>query len=249
LSRSGIVAALAAEARLLGPARPHGAVRVLVDGTLVVVSGMGPSAAADGARRLIGAGATALVSFGVAGGLDPALAAGALLLPEALISPDGTRYPTAREWRERVSAAVAQRHPVCGGALLTCREPLFSPADKASALRQTGAVAVDMEGAAIAEVAAQRGLPFLAVRSVLDAAGDTLPMALLAAIDPRGATSVVRLIAAVIRAPREWPDLLRLGRRCVAASRPLLSVARSGALAAAPAHRPAAAQQHTNALP
>ncbi|MFZ1904034.1 MAG: hypothetical protein WAU56_01440, partial [Steroidobacteraceae bacterium] len=66
------MAALAAEARLLGPARPHGAVRALADGTLVVVSGMGPSAAADGARRLIGAGATALVSFGVAGGLDPA---------------------------------------------------------------------------------------------------------------------------------------------------------------------------------
>jgi adenosylhomocysteine nucleosidase len=243
LSPPGIVAALAAEARLLGPARPHGPTLALGDGTLLIVSGMGPSAAAAAAQRLVAAGATALVSFGVAGGLDPALAAGALVLPEEVISPEGARQATAREWRERVRAAVADHHPASGGALLTCREPLCSPADKARAFRQTGAVAVDMEGFAIAEIAARYGLPFLAVRSVLDAAADTLPPTLLAAIDAGGAASLARVLGAIARAPREWPDVLRLARRCRAAARPLRSVARSGALASA------AGRQETTANP
>jgi adenosylhomocysteine nucleosidase len=248
LNAAGIVAALAAEARLLGPARPHGPVLALADGTLLVVSGMGPSAAADAAQRLLEAGATALVSFGVAGGLDPALEAGALVLPEEVICADGARHATAHGWRERVASAVADRYPACHGALLTCREPLCSPADKATAFRETGAVAVDMEGFAIAEIAARRGLPFLAVRSVLDAAADTLPPTLLRAIDARGAASPGGVLSAIVRAPREWPDVLRLARRSRAAARPLLGVARSGALAS-PTGRPQTPAQPPDASP
>lgn len=255
MSKPGIVAALAAEARLLGRASPHGAVLALRDGTLLAVSGMGPSAAAAAAQRLLEAGATALVSFGVAGGLDPALKAGALVLPQEVISAGGARRATAQGWRERVASAVADRYPASHGALLTCHEPLCSPADKAGAFRETGAVAVDMEGFAIAEIAASRGLPFLAVRSVLDAAADTLPPALLGAIDARGAASVARVLGAVLRAPREWPDLLRLAQRCRAAARPLVSIARSGALASptnrpqTPAHPPSPSTGQTLGVP
>ena len=54
----GIVSALAAEARALGPAAPHGAgLRQLADGALLAVSGIGESAAAAAARRLVLAGA------------------------------------------------------------------------------------------------------------------------------------------------------------------------------------------------
>jgi adenosylhomocysteine nucleosidase len=255
LNRPGIVAALAAEARLLGRARPQGAVLALADGTLLVVSGMGPSAAARAAQRLLEAGATALVSFGVAGGLDPALEAGALVLPDEVVSADGARHATAPAWRERVAAAVAARYPARRGALLTCREPLCSPAEKAAAFRETGAVAVDMEGFAIAETAARRGLPFLAVRSVLDAAADTLPPTLLGAIDAGGAASPGRILAALVRAPREWPDVLRLARHSRAAARPLAGVARSGTLASptghpqTPAHPPAASPDQTLGVP
>ena len=42
-----------------------------------------------GARSLIEAGATALASWGMAGGLDPALSAGAILLPSEVLGPDG----------------------------------------------------------------------------------------------------------------------------------------------------------------
>jgi adenosylhomocysteine nucleosidase len=76
----GIVAALDAEARAFGPAaRRRGG--VLADGTLLTVSGMGAELAAPAACRLIEAGASALLSFGFAGGLDPKLRAGSVVLP------------------------------------------------------------------------------------------------------------------------------------------------------------------------
>jgi adenosylhomocysteine nucleosidase len=219
LTRLGIVAAFAAESRLLG--------RAMADGTLLVVSGMGGAAAASGTRQLVDAGATALLSWGVAGGLDPALAPGALFLPGEVVSADGTVYPTAREWREALAAAVAFCHPVAGGRLLTSRQPLTSAAEKSIAFRETGAAAVDMESAAVAEVARAERLPFLAVRAILDTATDPLPRAALAAA---GSSSVrlPRLLAALARAPADIPALVRLAWRYRAASRSLAAVARAG---------------------
>jgi adenosylhomocysteine nucleosidase len=234
LNELGIVAALAAESRPLGAARHHGAApTTLADGTLLVVSGIGPVAAAEGARRLVRSGARALVSWGVAGGLDPELAPGTLVLPEAVISPEGRVFPTAHEWRERVRAALAVSHAVCGGRLLTCREPLRSTDAKARAFHETAAVAVDMESSAVAEVAASQRLLFLAVRAIVDTAADVVPRAALMAASPgSGNLRVGRLLTALAGAPSELPALLRLAGRYRAARRALSAVARSGVLSA-----------------
>jgi adenosylhomocysteine nucleosidase len=233
LNGLGIVAALAAESRPLGAGSrgPDGAV-TLADGTLLILSGVGLSAAADAARRLAAAGARALVSWGMAGGLDPALAAGTLVLPAEIISPEGSSFTTAPDWRERVSGAIAAQLPVCCGRLLTCREALRSVAAKALAFRETAAVAVDMESSAIAEVAAAERLPFLAVRAIVDGAADEVPTAALnAATVGTGALRIGRLLAALARTPGELPSLIRLAGRYRSARRALSVVARSGAVA------------------
>lgn len=225
------MAALVAEARTLGPAMRHGdALTSLSDGTLLVVSGMGPVAARQGARRLIEAGAGALMSWGMAGGLDPALATGTLLLPSEVVSPEGEVFPTARDWRERLCTALAASRPVCVGRLLTCREPIGTAADKATAFHQTAAAAVDMESFAVAEVAARGGLPFIAVRVIVDAAEDALPRALLAATADTGALHVRRLLGGLAHAPADLPALIRLVGKFRAARRALSIAARSGAL-------------------
>ena len=102
--RVGIVAALPVEARALGPARarPDG-LSTLVDDTLVAVSGMGAAAATARANALVAAGADALVSFGLAGGLDPALAPGAILVPREVIADDGAALPTDAAWCAQVA--------------------------------------------------------------------------------------------------------------------------------------------------
>jgi adenosylhomocysteine nucleosidase len=223
LNALGIVAALTVESRPLAPA-------ALADGT-VIVSGVGPAAAQAGARRLAAAGARALVSFGLAGALDPALAPGTLVLASEVVSPAGSLFLTARQWREQLAAAVADRHPVCCGRLLTCGEPLRSAADKALAWSRSGAAAVDMESAAVAEVAAAAQLDFLVVRAIVDTASETLPRAALDAAPPGArAVRLAALLSAVARRPGEIAGLIRLASRYRTASRALATVAASGAL-------------------
>jgi adenosylhomocysteine nucleosidase len=236
LSELGIVAALAAESRPLGPvSRARDGPVSLADGSLLILSGVGTVSAAQGARQLVRSGARALISWGMAGGLDPTLAAGTLMLPEAVISPEGRLFLTTADWRQRVREALGAGHPVCGGRLLTSREALASAADKARAFRETGAVAVDMESSAIAEVAAAERLRFLAVRAIVDTAADTVPRAALAAAAPgAGAVRIGRLLGALARAPWELPALLRLAGRYRSASTALAAVARSRALSARP---------------
>jgi adenosylhomocysteine nucleosidase len=236
------VVALAAESRVLGRATRRGAALAsLADGTLLIVSGMGRSAAGDGARRLVQAGARALVSFGLAGGLDPALIAGTLVLPREVISPEGGRLVTSQVWRERLSAAVAASQAVCSGALLTCHEAIGCAADKALAFRDTGAVAVDMESLAVAEVASSQQLPFIAVRAILDTATDALPRALMAAAAEGGALRIGRLLGSLACTPADLLGLIRLAHGYRAARRALASVAGSGALVCGPDRRGARA--------
>jgi adenosylhomocysteine nucleosidase len=227
LNAVGVVAALAAEARALGPAAGRmGDVRHLRNGSLLAVSGMGAVAAEAAAAQLIEAGAVALMSFGLAGGLDPALPAGSMVFPSEVISRDGRGLLTSMEWRGRVSAAVQGLGPVCAGKLLTSAQAIDSVADKAAAFRDTGAVAVDMESLAIAQVAAAHHLPFLAVRVIVDTAADVLPRAVVTA-SSSGQVRIWRLLGAIALAPAELGALIRLAGRYRTATRRLADVARA----------------------
>jgi adenosylhomocysteine nucleosidase len=230
LSAAGVVAALRSEARTLGvPRRRTDGLLELPDGTLVAVSGIGAEAAAAAAERLLDAGATALVSWGMAGGLDPSLAAGTICLPEFIVARDGRTLAADHHWRELLAAAVAERRPV-GGRLLTSDSAIGDVAGKAAAFRDCRAVAVDMESLAVAGVAALRRVPFVAVRVIVDTAADALPPAVVAA-SGRGPVHLGRLLRGLLRRPRDLQALLRLGRRYRIARRALIVVARTGALA------------------
>ena len=233
LNKVGIVCALASEARHLGPAvgLHEPSLASLADGTLVAVTGMGNSAAAAGSRALIEAGATALASWGMAGGLDPTLGAGAILLPTEVLGPDGQSFNTAPAWRDRLSRAVAALAPVRSGKLVTRSRAVGSVADKAELFRATGAAAVDMESASVGAVAESHQLPFIAVRVIVDSAADVLPRAVTAAADHEGHLQIWRLIGALALAPNELAPLIRLARRYRAANRSLAAIAKTGSLA------------------
>jgi adenosylhomocysteine nucleosidase len=231
-SRLGIVTALAAESRpLAAAARRSTSPAPLPEGMLVAVSGMGWSAAAQGAQRLIEAGATALMSWGLAGGLDPALRAGTVVLPREIISSEGLRFPVALHWHAQLTTAVEAACPLSTGSLLSCRAPLISPAEKSDAFRSLAAVAVDMESIAVAQVASSQRLPFIAVRVIVDTAEDSVPPSLTSATTTTGTVRIARMIVGLLRAPSELGAFVRLLLRYRAARRTLVAVARCGALA------------------
>jgi adenosylhomocysteine nucleosidase len=232
--RLGVLAALAVEARALGRAA-HGAGGIdrLRDGTLVAVSGVGCAAAAQGAQRLVAAGCTALASFGLAGALDPALVPGTVLIAdEVLLEGSGRSLHASPAWRARVIAALAASGlgRLEHGTLLTSLGMLGAVSEKARAFETTRAAAVDMESFAVAEVASSCGLPFLAVRVVVDRACDELPRALEGVTGPSGELSAGRLLGHLLCHPSSVPPVLRLARRYRAARRSLRGIARSGAL-------------------
>lgn len=217
----GVVVALAAEAQALVRRRYLlGVVEQAAPGVRVLVCGMGPRAAGDAAATLAQGGVTALAIFGVAGGLDPALTPGTLLLPAEVLDEQGQRHATDSAWRARLAArlgAAPDQRP-----LLTVESPLLGPQDKRLALQRWGAPAVDMESAAVARIARARKLPFLALRAVADGAGDSIPEALANAIDRYGRPRNLAMVSALLRNPgliAELPHLASTMNRASAALR------------------------------
>ena len=196
---------------------------LLGEGSLLALSGIGGAAAAAAAQALVDSGVSALMTFGMAGGLDPALKPGCVVIPCELLSTHGARYAACRSWRERVAAAVSPLCAVTEGNLLTSAQAIDTPAEKAAALRSTGAAAVDMESAAVADVAARHNLPFIAVRVIVDTAADVLPRAVVAA-SRAGRVRFGRLIGGLILRPREIAALLRLAQRYRIAMRSLRAI-------------------------
>jgi len=181
---------------------------------------MGVVAAEAATRVLVESGVSALMTFGMAGGLDPALKAGSVVLPCELIAADGTRFLASRSWRERVAAAVSPLRAVTEGNLLTSARAIDTPTEKTAAFRATGAAAVDMESAAVAAVACHHNLPFIAVRVIVDTAADELPRAVVNA-SRAGKVNIGRLIAGLVVAPGEIAALIRLAQRYRIAMRSL----------------------------
>ncbi len=180
----------------------------------------------DGARRaalgLAESGATALLSFGLAGGLDPALRPGDVLVPGAVLA-GGRRVPT--------DAALCH---LLGGStphvVLGTDQIVAEPSEKRKLWLATGCAAVDFESAAVAEVASDKSLPFAVLRAICDPAVRALPVAALAALDTNGDVALGRVLRSLARQPGQLVALLALAGDAVRARRALVGhLARIGA--------------------
>ena len=153
-----------------------------------------------GARRLPSAlppGTCCVVLAGLAGGLDPGLRVGEVVLD----GPPGLAN----------AGAVRERSIVCG-SIYTSPCPVTTPADKADLFRSTRAVAVDMEASAVRRLADAAGLPFIHLRAISDAAGDAIDPSVMALVDETGRPRLLPLAAYACRHPGRLAALARLGR-------------------------------------
>lgn len=194
--------------------------------TAVLQSGPGGARAGAAARAAIASGATALLSWGIAGGLEPQLQAGTVLVPKRVVVPGGERFVVDPLWRDALATALGAAFAVHDGDLLSVDDVLYSPSAKASAAERTGSVAVDMESAAIAQAAAAADVPFAAVRVVADSLRDPLPPNVDLWVDSAGRQRVAPVLGAALR-PAHWPVLAALARRYRIARRTLAAVADS----------------------
>lgn len=230
MSHIGVVTALATEARALGAqASATDLLTALHDGTPLAISGIGFEAATKASEALLRAGARGLVNIGLAGGLDPGLPAGALVLPLEVRSQGQVRLSADSVWHHRVMQALASTQIVVTGTLWSSGTPVVTVDAKRRLFAESGAVAVDMESVAVAQAAMAANVPFLAIKVVVDTATDTLPRAVMA-VDGAGRIRAMKLAGTLLRHPNEIIALIRLAGRYGPARRSLRSLAGLSAL-------------------
>lgn len=219
MKRIGIITALTQEAACLTESVPEPEQPTpLDDDFLIIVSGAGAERASRAAARLIDAGAGALISFGFAGALAEHLDTGHVLVPDGIVTDRGRFAPSAA-WRNAVLRVLEPGPAVVhGGAVACCDDVVSSPLEKRALHQRTGAVAVDMESAAVTAAAGKYGLPCLVVRTVLDTTRMTLPRAIMECSDPYGRVYSLALVRALVARPRLLPPLFELARALRAAT-------------------------------
>ncbi|MFL5287256.1 MAG: hypothetical protein ACJ8AW_41365 [Rhodopila sp.] len=200
----GFVTGLTAEARI--------ATRC---GGLVRAGGGFPAGAGAAARQLVAEGAQALVSLGLAGGLDPALRPGDLVVPAEIVE-NGAVFAADPTLAARFGGFTQHR--------LLAGDVVVPDAASKRAARAIGVDAVDLESGAVARVAQQHGLPFAVVRAICDPAERDLPPAAKVALDRKGAIALMRVLGSLALHPGQFRTLIALGADVARARKTLLAV-------------------------
>jgi adenosylhomocysteine nucleosidase len=219
VSRVGVITGLLVEAKAITRAAnrlpPHEAP------VLCAVAGDAARAYTE-ACAMAGRGVSGLVSFGMAGGLDPVLKPGDLIIAESVIDETGTISSTNSDWREACRTAINDAQT---GTIFGANQALSGLTQKQTAFSAHHARAVDMESHGIARAAQEHNLPFLIVRAIADTAGTALPKSVENAIGPKGERRALSVIAGLLRRPYELTAILRLTRESGAAMKTLNKVA------------------------
>lgn len=159
----------------------------------MVANGPGPALVLEALKEK--QNVNGIISTGLCGALDPALRIG-----DVVVSPD---------------APIETRRSCVRGAVHSIEHVAVTAAEKRTLRNQTGAIAVDMESAAIRSRAAEWNLPFFCIRAVSDRAGDMLPLDFNRYRNARGDFSRGGIaLAAMARPFTVMPQLIEFDRNC-----------------------------------
>lgn len=201
------VTGLAAEARI---ARGPGVLALAGGGDAATLA----ARLGDEAR----AGALAIISFGIAGGLRFDLAPGTCIVGDAVVS-EGERVLADSAWTE----ALVQRLPeALRGDVMGSDRIAADCATKRALAAASSALCIDTESHLVARVARAYGVPFAVYRVVSDPAERSLPPVALVPLLPGGRVALGAVIASLVRTPQQWPAVARTAADAARARRRLL---------------------------
>ncbi|MES2751701.1 MAG: phosphorylase [Pseudomonadota bacterium] len=152
-----------------------------------------------------------IVSFGVAGGLNPLLRSGDVVIASEIVTAQQS-WSTASALTENLIALPVKRRAVVPGILAGVEEVVTGQVAKAALRATTGADAVDMESHIAARYAEHHGLPFAAVRVISDPSHRSLPELTMNAIKPNGNVDMWKVMRGIARNPKTIPHLISTGR-------------------------------------
>ncbi len=201
------------------------------EGVSTIQAGGQPDRLREALRSRVGGPLRAVISFGIAGGLDPALAPGDIVIGTG-VHAAGKRWPCTPEIAASFGRRLAPiRTRVIVADVAGEEKAVLTPDSKSELHGRTAAAAVDMESHVAAAFAAEHGLPFGIVRVVCDPASRALPALAANALKPNGEPDLPALLAALAARPTAIGALLVLARdsgrafRTLSRARPLLGFA------------------------
>jgi len=153
----------------------------------------------------------AVISFGLAGGLDPALSPGDLVIADQIISRTKTWQANPVLATVLQSALSASGTKPLRSSLAGVDATVMDPASKAALRAATGAAAVDMESHVVATYATSRNLPWASLRAICDPAMRALPPLATAGLKPDGRIDFAATLKSLARDPSQIPALIRTG--------------------------------------
>lgn len=158
----------------------------------------------------LSASQTGIILLGFAGGVDPTLVPGTLAISPRYHQAAGgnPQVPNPQMWRQALDAATDAGMLFDKSDSLTVERPVATAADKDRLFRGYQVGTVNMEDYSVAAAARDAGVPFLAVRAVLDPAGQGLPPYVLA----MSGSPVKAIVGTAVR-PWRVATMLQLGRQ------------------------------------
>jgi adenosylhomocysteine nucleosidase len=193
---------------------------------LITISGPGPRRAQEHAEKLIKDGVDALMSFGLAGGLAPDLSAGSIIVPQEIHQLGFAPILSDAAWCGGLKDCIDGQLNLREVNMVSLDSIIDSVDTKHELWVQTGAGAVDMESAAIAECAARAGVPFIAIRAISDPAHSPLPPVVKQAVNTDGTTRPFGVMKSLLRHPRQMSELVALAQNTKRAKTALGKLAR-----------------------
>jgi adenosylhomocysteine nucleosidase len=168
----------------------------------------------------------AVVSVGLGGALSPSVAVGDWVVADRIVSGRDA-WPTD----PRLTAELRAALPASIQGRVAASDVMVVDADAKAALHaSTGALAVDMESHVAARFAAERGLPFAALRVISDGADRALPRAAQAGMKKDGGMDILAVLRELAKDPRQLPALIRTGKEAEVAFQKLKLLGRDNLL-------------------
>lgn len=159
-----------------------------------------------------------MLSVGFAGALNDRLKIGDIVVADRIVPADAPAPADQAGLKIDIKMPADESRGLYVGRLATATHIVQTVAEKRGIAERTGALAVDMESLAVAEVCRARKARFIAVRAISDDCTADLPNEVLTVLGGTGSVRAGAIVGALWKRPSSYKDLWALRQNANAAS-------------------------------
>lgn len=184
-----------------------------------VECGVGAARAQRATHALIDAHAPRwLLSIGYSGGLTDQLQIGDIVVANRIVPADAAAPADDAGLKIDLKMPSDESKGLYVGRIATAGHIVRTVAEKREIAERTGAIAVDLESLAVAEVCRERKVRFMAVRGISDDCSADLPAEVLTVLGGTGSIRAGAIVGALWNRPSSYKDLWRLRENATVAA-------------------------------